>query len=92
MSKVDEHMATLTVRETLEFACHMQTGFQEEPLTSDFGTGNPYQLRIDIIMQLLGLSRCQDTILGNAAVRGVSGGERKRVTTGEMLVGKTKVT
>jgi ABC-type multidrug transport system ATPase subunit len=97
VDQVDEHMPSLTVRETLEFACHMQTGFQEEPsssnsgmATSDFGTGNPYQLRIDIILQLLGLSRCKDTIIGNAAVRGVSGGERKRVTTGEMLVGKTK--
>ena len=41
----------------------------------------------EMVMQLLGLTRTADTVVGNASVRGVSGGERKRVTTGEVLVG-----
>ena len=41
---------------------------------------------VNIVMKLLGLTRCKDTFVGNNAVRGVSGGERKRVTVGEMLV------
>lgn len=38
-------------------------------------------------MQLLGLDVCADTMVGNEMLRGISGGQRKRVTTGEMLVG-----
>jgi ABC-type multidrug transport system ATPase subunit len=98
VDQVDQHMPTLTVRETMEFACHMQTGYRKMEMhgktgisEADFGgTGNAYQLKIDVLLHLLGLYRCKDTIIGNAALRGVSGGERKRVTTGEMLMGETK--
>lgn len=38
-------------------------------------------------MRVMGLARVADTKVGNALVRGVSGGERKRVTSAEMLVG-----
>ncbi|XLU44223.1 hypothetical protein S245_039037, partial [Arachis hypogaea] len=38
---------------------------------------------------ILGLDICADTIVGNEMLRGISGGQRKRVTTGEMLVGPT---
>ena len=41
----------------------------------------------EFIIRVLGLSNCADTPLGNEMIRGVSGGERKRVTLGEMLVG-----
>lgn len=36
------------------------------------------------------LQVCADTIVGNQMLRGVSGGQRKRVTTGEMMVGPAK--
>ncbi|KAK4489207.1 hypothetical protein RD792_005002 [Penstemon davidsonii] len=39
---------------------------------------------------LRGLDTCRDTIIGNAMRRGISGGQKKRVTTGEMIVGPTK--
>lgn len=41
----------------------------------------------EIIIKSFGLSRCADTIVGDDAHRGVSGGERKRVTCAEMLAG-----
>ncbi|EIE18006.1 putative pleiotropic drug resistance protein 3 [Coccomyxa subellipsoidea C-169] len=43
-----------------------------------------------LIMRLLGLEVCQDTQVGSHMVRGISGGQRKRVTTGEMIVGPKK--
>ncbi|KAJ0542278.1 putative ABC-type xenobiotic transporter [Helianthus annuus] len=41
-------------------------------------------------LRILGLDVCSDTIVGNAMRRGISGGQKKRVTTGEMLVGPAK--
>ena len=37
------------------------------------------------------LTNCADTIVGDGMTRGISGGERKRVTTGEIIVGPSKV-
>ena len=48
-----------------------------------WGTG----VRMEILLRTLGLSNAADTMVGNSIVRGVSGGERKRVTSAEMLVG-----
>ena len=36
--------------------------------------------RVDRIIRLLGLDRCRATAIGGAMQRGVSGGERKRVS------------
>ena len=41
---------------------------------------------MELFIQLLGLDECADTILGNALLRGVSGGQKKRVTLGEMMI------
>ncbi|KAJ4718044.1 Pleiotropic drug resistance ABC transporter [Melia azedarach] len=44
----------------------------------------------DYTLKILGLDICKDTIVGDEMHRGISGGQRKRVTTGEMIVGPTK--
>jgi len=44
----------------------------------------------DYVIKLLGLEICRDTIVGNQMIRGISGGQKKRLTTGEMIVGPTK--
>lgn len=41
-------------------------------------------------LQILGLEVCADTMVGDEMVRGISGGQKKRVTTGEMLVGPAR--
>ncbi|KAG0451615.1 hypothetical protein HPP92_026133 [Vanilla planifolia] len=51
--------------------------------TSWEGGGN---MIITYILKLLGLEDCADTIVGDEMRRGISGGQRKRVTIGEMLV------
>lgn len=44
----------------------------------------------DYTLKILGLDICCDTIVGDEMQRGISGGQKKRVTTGEMIVGPTK--
>ncbi|CAM9931327.1 unnamed protein product [Hapterophycus canaliculatus] len=39
---------------------------------------------VEMVMRILGLVNAKDTIVGNNSLRGVSGGERRRVTLGEM--------
>ena len=38
-------------------------------------------------LRVLGLDYIADTFVGGPMLRGVSGGQKKRLTTGEMLVG-----
>lgn len=52
--------------------------------------GQETSLVTDYVMKILGLDICADTVVGDQMQRGVSGGQRKRVTTGEMLVGPAK--
>ncbi|KAF9614059.1 hypothetical protein IFM89_014859 [Coptis chinensis] len=44
----------------------------------------------EYFLKILGLDICADTMVGNVMIRGISGGQKKRVTTGEMLVGPAK--
>ncbi|XP_052206530.1 pleiotropic drug resistance protein 1-like isoform X2 [Diospyros lotus] len=45
---------------------------------------------IDYVLKILGLEICADTMVGDDMMRGISGGQKKRVTTGEMLVGPSR--
>ncbi|KAF2314320.1 hypothetical protein GH714_025364 [Hevea brasiliensis] len=54
--------------------------------------GQQASMVTDYILRLLGLEVCADTMVGDEMLRGISGGQRKRVTIGEMLVGPAKVT
>ncbi|KAL2940233.1 ABC transporter G family member 42 [Bienertia sinuspersici] len=47
-------------------------------------------LIVDYTLRILGLDICRDTLVGDDMQRGISGGQKKRVTTGEMIVGPTK--
>ncbi|KAK9137385.1 hypothetical protein Sjap_007979 [Stephania japonica] len=41
-------------------------------------------LDLDVYMKILGLDICADTMVGNEMIRGISGGQKKRVTTGKV--------
>jgi ATP-binding cassette, subfamily G (WHITE), member 2, SNQ2 len=40
---------------------------------------------MDVLTKMLGISHTKNTKVGSAEVRGVSGGERKRVSIAEMV-------
>ncbi|CAH0475178.1 unnamed protein product [Peronospora belbahrii] len=84
VDQTDNHIPTLTVRETFRFADMCVNGrAQDQPEEMrDIAA-----LRTELFLQILGLENCADTVVGDALLRGVSGGERKRVTVGEVLVG-----
>ncbi|EER98908.1 ABC transporter G family member 36 [Sorghum bicolor] len=52
--------------------------------------GHEANVVTDYILKILGLELCADTMVGDEMLRGISGGQRKRVTTGEMLVGPAR--
>ncbi|TMW58488.1 hypothetical protein Poli38472_010047 [Pythium oligandrum] len=101
----DEHFPTLTVRETLEFAheccganlpkraeAHLSRGTPEENAAAIDAAKHTFHYFPDIVTQTLGLTDCQHTLVGDSLLRGISGGERKRLTTGEMSFGVRYVT
>uniref|UniRef100_A0A0E0F160 ABC transporter domain-containing protein n=1 Tax=Oryza meridionalis TaxID=40149 RepID=A0A0E0F160_9ORYZ len=47
-------------------------------------------MQTDYIMKIMGLDICADIIVGDVMRRGISGGEKKRLTTGEMIVGPSR--
>lgn len=61
----------------------------ERLITQVWGTG----VKSEVVMLLLGLGHCRDTLVGDGGLmmRGISGGERKRLTTAEMVVGPQRV-
>lgn len=81
--EVDKHFPHLTVGQTLEFAAAVRTPSHRPHETSreDFAKHSA-----QVVMAVLGLSHTYNTKVGNDFVRGVSGGERKRVSVAEMLL------
>ncbi|KAH9737825.1 ABC transporter G family member 22 [Citrus sinensis] len=68
----------LTVKETLTYAALLR-------LPNTLTKQQKEKRAIDVINEL-GLERCQDTMIGGSFVRGVSGGERKRVCIGNEII------
>ncbi|KAM2466591.1 hypothetical protein COP2_008774 [Malus domestica] len=54
-------------------------------------SGQKTSLVTDYVLKILGLDTCADILVGDDMRRGISGGQKKRLTTGEMLVGPAKV-
>ncbi|KAF8393306.1 hypothetical protein HHK36_021547 [Tetracentron sinense] len=53
--------------------------------------GQKTSLVVEYILKVLGLDICSDTLAGDEMLKGISGGQKKRLTTGELLVGAARV-
>lgn len=52
--------------------------------------GSKTNLQTDYILKILGLSLCADTRVGDTSRPGISGGQMRRLTTGQTIVGPIK--
>ncbi len=83
-AEVDVHFPQLTVGQTLNFAAQARAPRNRIPGV----TRKQYAKHMtDVIMAVFGLSHTYNTKVGNDFVRGVSGGERKRVSIAEAALG-----
>ncbi|KAL8148056.1 hypothetical protein AgCh_005408 [Apium graveolens] len=53
--------------------------------------GQETSLIVEYILKILGLDTCADTLVGDEMLKGISGGQKKRLTTGELLAGPLRV-
>jgi ABC-type multidrug transport system ATPase subunit len=69
------HSPVLTVRETFTFAAQCSCT-------------DPAKIEVSVnhLMETLGLMNVADTVVGDENLRGISGGQKRRVTIGEMML------
>ncbi|EPQ50781.1 pleiotropic drug resistance ABC transporter [Gloeophyllum trabeum ATCC 11539] len=78
----DIHFPTLTVEQTISFAAKVRTprarvdGISREQYVAHV---------VDVLTTIFGLRHVRKTLVGDASIRGVSGGEKKRVSIAEAL-------
>ena len=89
--QLDNHLPFLTVRETLTFAWSNTTVQPSAALLGSPEAAAAAEQKVDEVIALLKLGGCQHTLIGNEFLRGVSGGEKKRVTIGETLVSDARL-
>eukprot|EP01113_Clastostelium_recurvatum_P049931 TRINITY_DN9334_c0_g1_i3.p1 TRINITY_DN9334_c0_g1~~TRINITY_DN9334_c0_g1_i3.p1 ORF type:complete len:1492 (-),score=487.16 TRINITY_DN9334_c0_g1_i3:90-4565(-) len=90
MPEEDVHYPTLTLRQTMDFTLRTKT-----PGTrlSDEKKKKVFRERLlDTVLNMFGLTKQADTRVGNEFIRGLSGGERKRLAISEALVTHGAVT
>ncbi|CAK42282.1 hypothetical protein CBS63078_1019 [Aspergillus niger] len=78
----DQHFPNLTVWQTLKFSLINKTKKHDKA---------SIPIIIDALLKMFGISHTKNTVVGNEYVRGVSGGERKRVSIAETLATKSSV-
>ena len=62
---------------------HGQDAEFEQLVAAVWGTS----VKVEVLLRILGLASCRNTVIGGPMLRGSSGGEKKRVTSAEHLVG-----
>jgi ABC-type multidrug transport system ATPase subunit/ABC-type multidrug transport system permease subunit len=72
------HMGILTVRESIHYAAELRL--------HQMMSAEAKAKRVEKIIDMLGLQKVADTILGTENVRGISGGQLKRVSIGVEII------
>eukprot|EP01033_Poteriospumella_lacustris_P015615 gene15613-11178_t len=88
----DTHEAVLTVAETILFSWQCTSGghhgyarARDEASAEMLNKDDEKHILTQNVTISLGLNGCKDTLVGNGMIRGVSGGQKRRVTIGEMM-------
>ena len=77
----DVHFPTLTVEQTISFAAKTRVPHERvEESREEY-----IKQMTDKLTRVLGLKHARNTLVGDAVIRGVSGGEKKRVSIAETL-------
>ncbi|PLB46565.1 hypothetical protein P170DRAFT_363672 [Aspergillus steynii IBT 23096] len=85
----DVHFPTLTVNRTMKFALRNKVPRERPAHLQD--EKEYVQATRDGILDSLGIPHTKKTLVGNEFIRGVSGGERKRVSLAEVMAGQSPV-
>ena len=86
--ELDVHFPHLTVAQTLDLAVRARSSCKHVTRSDWYNSAE--KLRNDVVTDL-GLQQTLDTKVGNSFVRGISGGERKRTSIAEVLVGNPRL-
>ncbi|KAG5981708.1 hypothetical protein E4U55_002633 [Claviceps digitariae] len=86
----DLHYATLSVKRTLSFALQMRTPGKESRLQGESRQDYVREF-LRVVTKLFWIEHTLGTKVGNEFVRGVSGGERKRVSIAEAMIARASV-
>ena len=71
VAQEDYHWAFLTCRETLTYACQLyQIKLNDEEV----------RVKVDAMLKSTGLESCADTKVGSALIKGISGGQKRRLS------------
>ncbi|KAL9030670.1 MAG: hypothetical protein Q9196_001236 [Gyalolechia fulgens] len=88
LAESDVHFAHLTVSQTLTFAAQARSSFSSRSRLHRFRSATRTMKQTT---DALGLQATLHTKLGDNFVRGISGGERKRASIAEVLVGASRL-
>ncbi|KAJ8132750.1 hypothetical protein O1611_g874 [Lasiodiplodia mahajangana] len=85
----DQHFPSLMVSEVMEFAVGTKVPRQGSSLTTS--KTEHVDQKTEAILESLGISHTSETVVGDEFIRGVSGGERKRVSLAEVMATEASV-
>lgn len=83
VTQSDDLIGTLTVRETIYYSAQLR-------LSNDISPGERKAI-VDSTIREMGLQDCADTPIGNWHIRGLSGGEKRRVSIGLEILTRPRI-